>query len=295
MAAALASNMHLLGEGAREGSGASAVSSGTTSECMNPAIFPPSIPIKLGEPVFVEYFSGEEDPLARYEQLRNMTPYLKVNGEGKVVAEQQRLRNSRVSSLQAYLVLQERLSAWMVAVGRFSLLDAEQHRGYVHALIVPFAATYTWTAVIAFDHSFRVAQHLQTVQWTSTAPALVQKHLMANSKAVVTALGELKTALAKVRGGGQPSARSAEPGRLKMKHTHTEGGDEICITFQVGKCTGGCGRAHVCHVCRLKAVACKCTSHKRGSARTGAAGAGAQLTTIKPSISQPAAKSAAEG
>jgi len=247
--------------------------------------------------VFVEYFSGEEDPLARFEQLRNMTPYLKLNGEGKVVAEQQRLRNSRVSNLQAYLVLQERLSAWMVAVSRFSMQDAEQHRAYVHGLIVPFAATYTWSAVISFDHSFRVSQHLGTLGWTSTAPALVQKHLMANSKAVVSALGELKTALAKVKGSSTqaPPSGAGSSGRVKMKHTHTEAGDVICITFQVGKCPGGCGREHVCHMCRLKPGACKCKSHQRGSARSTAA-TSAQLTEqTGTSISQPAAKSAAEG
>jgi len=248
--------------------------------------------------VFVEYFAGSQGLFERYEQLRNLTPFLKVNADSKIVVEQQKLRNSRVASLQSYLIFQERLAAWMLSEGRFTLLEVTQHRHYVHSKIVPFAATYTWAAVVAFDHEFRVSQHLGTLTWLSHAPALVQSHLMSKSKAVDTALTEMRALTAKMKstrptsgaGGGRGSA-STTTGRLSMENAKTAAGEDICIAFQLGKCPGNCGRAHVCHRCRMKASACTCKQHRRDEGTGVSVRSGAAATELR-TVSEPASSKA---
>jgi len=251
--------------------------------------------------MFVEFFVGEEDPIHRYERLRNQTPYLKLNAEGKMVVEAQKLRNVRIASLQSYLIFQERLAAWACATGRWLPAEVEQHRHWVHAKIVPFAATYSWVAVMEYDHNFRVSQHLGTLSWGDDAAALVQAKLMPHSKAVASALADLRSATKKAT-KPQPAARkqTGAPGsgssRVDMVNMKTEAGDEICITFQLGKCTGACGRKHVCHMCRRTAAECKCANHKRGTGSATAdveSSARAATTTISaPTAAKTAASNA---
>jgi len=298
MAAVLRERPDLLGEGSARG-GAGAVSGGTTSNMPLPAhIFPPCIPIKEGEVLFVEYFAGTEDPFDRFERLSALTPFLKANAEGKIVVEQEKLRNKRVGSLQSYLIFQERLAAWALATGRWTALEVEQHRGYVHGKIVPFEAVYTWAAVVEFDHNFRVSQHLRQLEWGDSATALVQAKIMPHSKEVASALSDMRAATKRMgKGGGghgqaPPSTRTAGA-RVEMKNMKTAGGKDICIAFQVGRCTGGCGREHVCHVCRKAAATCACTSHKRGAAEGASSSGSAAALTSLAGVSAPTAVSAA--
>ena len=251
--------------------------------------------------MFVEFFVGEEDPLHRYERMQNQTPYLKMNAEGKMVVEAQKLRNVRIASLQSYLIFQERLEAWACATGRWTPADVLEHRHWVHAKIVPFAATYSWVAVMEYDHNFRVSQHLGTLSWTDDAVALVQAKLMPHSKAVASALADLRSATKKAA-KTQPAPRKTTgaagsgSGRVDMVNMKTEAGDEICISFQLGKCTGACGRKHVCHKCRRTAATCACTDHKRGPASaatsTGSSAQAATTTISAPTASLTAASNA---